>query len=134
MFKFADTLRTSRAQLLAMAIDSGSGTAATFKIYGGTRPAPGAAITDQPLLVTLLFSHPCAQTVTGGVLTLKPLAEQMATGNGAPTWGRFADRDGLFVADLSVGATGSGADLEIPTSELFIGALLRINSASVTEP
>ena len=74
MFTYADALRTSRAQLLAAAIDEGSAGPATIKIYTGTRPAPGAAVTSQVLLVTLQFTHPCAQSVTGGVLTLKPLA------------------------------------------------------------
>ncbi|MEN3785455.1 hypothetical protein GRF56_12055 [Aeromonas veronii] len=134
MLTYVDTLRTSRAQLLATAIDTGSGTSATLTVYTGTRPAPGAAITDQLALVVLKFSHPCAKTVSGGVLTLKPLAEQMATASGAPTWGRITDRDGAFVADLDVGVPGSGADLEIPASEFFAGALIRINNATITEP
>ena len=79
MLTYVDTLRTSRAQLLATAIDTGSGPNATLTVYTGTRPAPGAAITDQLALVVLKFTHPCAKTVSGGVLTLKPLAEQMAT-------------------------------------------------------
>ena len=47
MLVFSDALRTSRAQLLAAAIDEGSAGAATLKIYTGPRPAPGAAITTQ---------------------------------------------------------------------------------------
>ena len=134
MLTFAESLRTSRVQLLATAIDEGSAGAATLKIYTGPRPAPGAAITDQVLLVALQFPHPCAQSVTGGVLTLKPLAEQMATASGIHAWGRIADRDGDFVADLEVGPPGLGADIEIPATELFTGAMVRINSAIITEP
>ena len=134
MLTYVDTLRTNRAQLLATAIDTGSGPSATLTVYTGARPAPGAAITDQLALVVLKFSHPCAKTVSGGVLTLKPLAEQMATANGFPRWARIADRDGTFVADLDVGVPLSGADLEIPTSEIFAGALIRINNATITEP
>ncbi|HHB1156314.1 TPA: hypothetical protein ACOA1Y_003482 [Vibrio cholerae] len=134
MLVFSDALRTSRAQLLATAIDEGSAGAATLTIYTGTRPAPGAALTGQVLLVALQFPHPCAQSVTGGVLALKPLAEQMATASGTHTWGRIVNRDGAFVADLDVGPPGSGADIEIPASELFTGAMVRINSATITEP
>lgn len=134
MLTFSDPLRTSRVQLLATAIDAGSAGPATLKIYAGIRPAPGAAITGSALLATLQFAHPCAQTVTGGMLTLKPLAEQLVTGNGIPSWGRISDRDGDFVADLDVGPPGSGADIEIPADELFAGAMLRINSATITEP
>ncbi|WP_421261224.1 hypothetical protein [Aeromonas jandaei] len=89
MISYAEGLRTSRAQLLATAIDTGTGASAKLTIYTGTKPAPGAAPTDQLALVALTFSHPCAKTVAGGVLTLKPLAEQMATASGAPTWGRI---------------------------------------------
>ena len=134
MLVFSDALRTSRAQLLAAAIDEGSTGAATLKIYTGPRHAPGAAITDQVLLVALQFTHPCAQSVTGGVLTLKPLAEQMASASGIHAWGRIANRDGDFVADLEVGPPGLGADIEIPATELFTGAMVRINSATITEP
>ncbi|MCX4071078.1 hypothetical protein [Aeromonas caviae] len=134
MFAYADALRTSRAQLLATAIDEGSAGPATLKIYTGGRPAPGAAVTSQVLLVTLQFTHPCAQSVTGGVLTLKPLAEQMVTASGVQAWGRIANRDGGFVADLDVGPPESGADIEIPASELFTGAMVRINDAIFTEP
>ncbi|MFQ2590366.1 hypothetical protein [Aeromonas caviae] len=134
MLTFAEPLRTSRVQLLATAIDEGSAGAATLKIYTGPRPAPGAAITDQALLVALQFPHPCAQSVSGGVLTLKPLAEQLVTASGVHSWGRIANRDGDFVADLDVGPPDSGADIEIPASELFTGALVRINTATFTEP
>lgn len=134
MLVFSDALRTSRAQLLAAAIDEGSAGAATLKIYTGPRPAPGAAITDQVLLVALQFPHPCTQSVTGGVLALKPLAEQMASASGVHAWGRIANRDGDFVADLEVGPPGLGADIEIPATELFTGAMVRINSATITEP
>ena len=134
MFAYSDALRTARAQLLAAAIDEGSAGAATLKIYTGPRPAPGAAITTQVLLVALQFPHPCTQSVTGGVLTLKPLAEQMASASGIHVWGRIANRDGDFVADLDVGPPGFGADIEIPANELYEGAMVRINTATFTEP
>lgn len=134
MLTFATALRTSRIQLLADAIDTGAAGAATLKLYGGTRPGSGAAITDQPLLITLPLANPSAQTVSGGVLTLKAIPEAMVTGNGTIKWGRFLNRDGAFVADLDAGLTGSGADLEIPILDVYAGAYIRINNATVTEP
>ncbi|MNG86305.1 hypothetical protein D3C79_450850 [compost metagenome] len=134
MLTFANALRTARAELLAVAIDSGSAGAATLKLYGGTRPGSGGNISGQPLLITLPLANPSAQSVTGGVLTLKAIAEAMVTGNGTITWGRFSNRDGAFVADLDAGLTGSGADLEIPVLEVYQGAYIRINTATVTEP
>ncbi|MEG0007973.1 MAG: hypothetical protein RR721_08125 [Aeromonas sp.] len=134
MLTFANALRTARAQLLADAIDTGTAGAATLKLYGGTRPGSGGNISGQPLLITLPLANPCAQSVTGGVLTLKAIAEAMVTGNGTITWGRFSNRDGAFVADLDAGLPGSGADLEIPVLEVYQGAYIRINNPTVTEP
>ena len=134
MLTFATALRTARAQLLADAIDEGAAGAATLKLYGGTRPGSGAAITDQPLLISLPLAYPCAQSVNGGVLTLKAIAEAMVSGNGTISWGRFSNRDGGFVADLDVGLTGSGAVLEIPVLEVYAGAYLRINNPTIIEP
>lgn len=123
-------MRTAHAQLLADAIDAGSGGAATLKLYGGTRPGSGGNISGQPLLITLPLANPCAQSVIGGVLTLKAIV----TGNGTISWGRFSNRDGSFVADLSVGLPDSGADLVIPLLEVYQGAYICINSPTVTEP
>lgn len=134
MLSFATALRTARAQLLADAIDAGTAGAATLKLYGGTRPGSGANITTETLLITLPLAYPCAQSVNGGVLTLKAIAEAMVSGNGTISWGRFSNRDGGFVADLDVGLTGSDADLQIPLLEVYQGAYIRINTATVTEP
>ncbi len=38
------------------------------------------------------------------------------------------------MADLDVGPPESGADIEIPATELFTGAMVRINDAIFTEP
>jgi hypothetical protein len=91
MISYAEGVRTSRAQLLATAIDTGTGASAKLTIYTGTKPAPGAPPTNQLALVVLTFSHPCAKTI-------------------------------------------SGADLELPAAEFFAGALIRINTATITEP
>ncbi len=134
MLTFAIALRTARAQLLADAIDSGSAGSATLKLYGGARPGSGGNISGQPLLITLPLAYPCAQTVTGGVLTLKAIAEAMVSGNGTITWGRIANRDGAFVADLTVGLPDCGADLQLPVLEVYQGAYIRINNPTITEP
>ena len=66
MISYAEGLRTSRAQLLATAIDAGRGASAKLTIYTGTKPPPGAATTDQLALAVFTFSHPCAKTIAGG--------------------------------------------------------------------
>lgn len=134
MLTFATALRTARAHLLADAIDAGSAGTATLTLYGGPRPGSGANITTEPMLITLPLAFPCAQSVSGGVLILKPIAEAMVSGNGIISWGRLSNRDGGFVADLDVGLPNSGADLVIPLLEVYQGAYIRITTATVTEP
>jgi hypothetical protein len=135
MIQYSTLVRTNRAQAIADAIDAGTGPNATLTIYTGTRPVtPGGAITDQVAIVVLPFTVPCAQSVSGGIITFAPLAETMATADGAPTWARADDRDGVFVADLDVGLPESGADIELALDNVYQGTLIRINSATIVEP
>jgi len=134
MISFSDTLRSQRAQLLATAIDQGSLGAASLCLYGGNRPGSGQPVTDQPLLISLLLAYPCAASVGGGVLVLKPIPETLVTADGTLSWGRLLDRDGLPVADLEVGLPGSGADIELPALAVYRGAFIRIDQATLTEP
>jgi hypothetical protein len=132
---YSTATRTARAQAIADAIDGGTGPNATLSIYTGARPVtPGGAITDQVLIVALPFAVPCAQSVSGGILTFSPLAETMAPGTVAPVWARAADRDGNFVADLDVGLVDSGADIELPLDTVYQGTLIRVTSATILEP
>ncbi|MGL5948227.1 MAG: hypothetical protein ACRCYV_04085 [Aeromonas sp.] len=136
MLNYSDPLRTARASALAAAIDGGAvgatPGAASLTFYTAPRPATGAAISSQTALVALAFTHPCAQSISSGVLTLAPLAEAMASAGGTPTWARIRDRSGAFVADLDVGTTAA-ADLQLPVADLYQGALVRIDSATISE-
>lgn len=135
MINYSTAVRTARAQAVADRIDAGTGPAAHLSIYTGERPiTPGAALTDQALLVALPFAYPCAAPATGGILTFAPLAETMAIATGAPSWARITDRDGQFVADLDVGQPDSGADIELPLETLYQGTLIRINDGQILEP
>lgn len=104
-------IRNARMQLIADAIDAGA-TPGELLFYGATRPATGAAITTQTLVGTATFSQPCG-TVASGNLTFAAITGGAAVGGVAITWARATDGDGEFVADFSVGAAGSGADIEI---------------------
>lgn len=112
------------------AIDGGSG-AGTLKIYDGTRPATGGTATT--LLGTLTFSDPCG-TVSSGVLTFSAItADSSADATGTATWARIADSAGTFVADISVGISGSGAELILNTTSIVAGGPISVSSATLTE-
>lgn len=119
------------ADVLA-ALDAGSGPA-VIKFYTGTKPAgPDTAITSQTLLGTLTCSDP-AGTVSGRTLTFSAIAaDTSADADGTCTWARILDSAGVAVADVSVGLSGSGADMIANTVTFLTGGQISITSLSCT--
>lgn len=130
---YATTLRSNRMTQVVNAIDAGAG-AGKLRIYDGTRPATGAAITTQVLLAELTFADPCG-TVTNGVLTFSALtADASADASGTASWARVVDSDGNFVMDMSVTATGGGGDVELNTLDIVATGLVQGTATrSITE-
>lgn len=126
-----------RLQALTRAIDAGSG-AGKLLIYDGTRPATGAAITTQQLLVTQPFADPSAGSISGNTLTLALGASVLASHTGNASWARITDSAGTFVADMDAGASGSGKEVELnadgtPTTQLYEGGVVSISVATLVE-
>jgi len=132
MIQYANDVKTARAQAVADAIDNGTGQA-LLTLYTGPAPVAGDPIDTQTAIMALPIPNPCSQQVAGGILTLQPLPETMAVASGSMVWGRITSRAGEFVGDLTVGLPGSGADLILPVVDIYAGAMIRINSASISE-
>ncbi len=88
---------------------------------------------------TLLVSIPLAAipgTVANGVLTLdctNMAANAAAAGNAAA--GRFFKSDGITqVADCDVGASGSGATIQLDNVNIAAGQSVGITSGAITVP
>jgi len=131
--RFSDLIRTARLQLLADAIDA-AGSAGRLRFYPGVRVgspdlAPGAT-----LLLDVRFQRPASTGAVDGVLVFEPLAEAQVVADGAAAWARITDSGGAGLADLDVGLVGSGADIELDTVVMAVGATVRIDTASLTEP
>ena len=125
--------RNARLQVIADAIDANVA-AGYMEFYTATRPATGAAITAQTLLGTVTFSVACAATITGGLLTFDTITQDAAAdADGAAAWARVLDGAGTFVADLSVGESGSGADIIINTVNIVTGGPISVTSGTITE-
>ena len=121
---FLDNIKT--------AIDAGSG-AGKLKLYTGAKPATGAAITTQTLLGTVLCSDPCAPAANAGVLTFSAFTDDSnAAASGDAVWARFTDSADNFVADASVGISGSGADIILNSVSIASGGIIRITSGTLT--
>jgi len=127
---FATTLRTARASQIVAAIDAGAG-AGKLRLYNGTRPATGGAVTT--LLAELTFSDPCG-TVTSGVLTFSAIASDASADNtGTATWFRIVDSTGAFVLDGTITGTGGGGDITMTSTSIQAGVTVDATSLVFTE-
>jgi len=127
---FATTLRTARASQIVAAIDAGAG-AGKLRLYNGTRPATGGAVTT--LLAELTFSDPCG-TVTNGVLTFSAIASDTSANNtGTATWFRIVDSTGAFVLDGTITVTGGGGDITMTSTSIQAGVTVDATSLVFTE-
>lgn len=128
----ATTIRNNMLNQIRDAIDGGGG-AGTIKIYTGTRPATGAALSGNTLLGTLTCSDPCAAAASGGVLTFNSITQDAAAdATGTATWARIEDSAAAFVCDASVGT--SGADINLSSVSITAGGPISITSATITAP
>ena len=115
------------------AITTRAGNAALLRIYDGTRPATGAAITTQVLLAELTCGTPFAAGAAAGVLTLGAITQDAsANATGTATWFRIVKADGTtFVLDGNVGTSGS--DLNLTTTSITITQPVQVTSFVITE-
>jgi hypothetical protein len=122
------TLRNARLD----AITTAAGGSALLRIYDGTRPATGAAITSQVLLAELTCNATFAPAASSGTLTLNAITQDSsANATGTATWARIVTSGATFVLDCSVGT--SGADINLNTTSIVSGAAVAVTSAVFTE-
>jgi len=127
---FSAAVRNARMN----AITTAAGNGALLRLYTGTRPATGAAITSQVLLGTLVCGSPLAPAAADGVLTFNTIADDISADNaGTCTWARLATSGGTFVADFSVTVVGGGGDVTMNSVIVSAGQLLQAASATLTE-
>lgn len=128
----SDAVRQAKMLDFLAAIDGGTAIGpGLLRLYDGARPAPGGAPTT--LLAELTLSDP-AGSVAGAVLTFDPIADDpSADATGTATWWRIVDSDLAFVADGDVGATGSGASLELADPAIAAGQVVSVPSWSLDD-
>ena len=121
-------LANARLDQTTVARDAGAG-AAKLRIYNGTRPATGGAVTT--LLAELTFSDPSGPAASSRTLTMNTITGVNAVGTGTATWFREVDSDDNFVQDGSAGT--SGADLNLNTVDIVTGNPVNVTSYVITE-
>lgn len=127
--------RNAALDAIRTALDVGSGPA-TIAFYTGTQPANGdAALSGNTLLGTLTMTDPAAGAASGGNLTFSPITQDSsADATGTATWARIRSSDDAQGMDVDVGATGSGAFIELNTTSIVAGGPIVITAMSLSIP
>jgi hypothetical protein len=130
---YSTTIRTARMQDVADAINGGAG-AGLVRIYDGTRPATGAAITTQNLLAELTCSDPVESSNNGVTMVMDAINDDPTANNtGTATWFRAVDSTGTFCLDGEVDdSAGPTVDMVINTVNIVSGAPVEITSWVIT--
>ncbi len=129
---YTTAVKNSRAQALANQIDASSA-AGSLTIFTGAAPVGVGTVTTQTALVVMPLQKPCSASIANGILTLANITEQMVQTTGQAAWARLKNGDGVAIADMSVGLSGSGADIELPTVSLIQGSYVRITAGQISE-
>lgn len=99
---------------------------ASVRIYGGVRPAFGAAPSGD-LLATLVLIEPIGD-VEDGELAITPTAEALIETSGEATWARIVNGDGELAWDCDVSDLNGTGELRLPSATLYAGGYTRIVS------
>lgn len=125
---YSTTLRNSQLAAITTAI----GNAGLLRIYDGTRPATGGAITTQNLLAELVMGTPFAPAPSGGVLTANAITDDSSANfSGTASWARLLTSGATFVMDLDAG-TALPAQLILNTLSIVASAPVSVTSLIIT--
>ena len=99
---------------------------ARVRVYGGVRPAFGAAPSGD-LLATLVLVEPIGE-VEDGQLAITPTGEALIETGGEATWARIVNGDGALAWDCDVSDLEGTGELRLPSTTLYAGGYTRIVS------
>lgn len=127
--------RNALAAAFTAAIDAGPA-GGTIDIRTGAKPATPNDAPTGTLLATLTLDPVSFGAPVTGVATLDATPVITTTGVAAGTagWARVKDSTGASVADITAGATGSGADLILDNAVIAVGQTINLTAGTVTQP
>lgn len=125
-------VRLARLHIIAASLDSAA-TGGLIRIYSAPRPAAGDSVTAQIMLAELELPKPPIADLADDTLTFAPIPEALCNASGTAAWARLSNGAGLWVADIDVGETGSGAELEMSSVDLLAGGAITVSLAQLHE-
>jgi hypothetical protein len=107
----------------------------TLKIYAGTPPANAdTALSGNTLLATLTFGSTAFASASSGSKTANAITQDSdAAATGTATFYRCLTSGAAVVYQGSVGATGSGESLILPTTTINQHDIVQCSSLVITE-
>lgn len=107
----------------------------TLKIYSGTPPANAdAALSGNTLLATLTFGSTAFAAASGGSKTANAITQDSdAPATGVATFYRCLTSGAAVVYQGSVGVTGSGESLILPTTTINQHDIVQCSSLVISE-
>lgn len=94
-------------------------------------PTPGTpGGTGGPEQAILTLAKPCG-SIASQVLTFALPLEALRIGGESIAWARLADGAGRWLADCTVGVTGSGAQIELDSLAGFPGGTVQLTAAAI---
>lgn len=125
---FSTTLRNLRGEAIRTAVGSGG----KIKLYTGTLTSANQAATT--LLGTLVKSGAFGSATTGGVTTITGIgAETSAPNTGTAGWAKLTTSGDVWVADMTVTATGNGGELTMDSISIEAGGTITPGTITITE-
>lgn len=104
----------------------------SLTLYSGPRPAAGAAPAGT-VLAQFTLASPCHTPPADGSVALVRPDDTIADADGTPVFARITTADGQFVADMDVGATGSGAVIIAEPAVIEQGRAVALLTLTLTE-
>lgn len=133
MIYLSDDMKAAASQSRLAAMVARAANPLTLKLYNGTQPSAGGAVTTQTMLVSVTLATPPG-TVVAHTLTLNAANTlNQVSATGTPTWGRISDSNGNWLIDASAGVTGGGGVFTVDRVPIYQGGNLTALAMSLTE-
>lgn len=124
--ELATAAQNAAANAIAALCNSGK-----LRIYDGTQPAAGAAITTQNKLVEFTLGATAFGAAVNGVATANAIGSVLPTVAGTAAWFRVVESDGTTILfDGSVGTASS--NLTLGTTTITMGVNQSVTSFTIT--
>jgi hypothetical protein len=108
------------------------GNAGLLRIYNGTKPSGGGAISTQTKLAEFTLGSPFAPAADNGVQDVTLPADVTGLASGTATWGRILKADGTTACiDVTVGT--SAANVILNTTSITSGGDVSITDFTITD-